>query len=137
LGISEELGAVSIGRLFANAWIEALYVGPQHHLRFPGLAWVPVPPAWGIRALAVAAGCAAIATALGWRHRTAAALFALTFTWLELVEATTFLNHYWLVSLVAALLVVVPANRVWSLDARAGRAGGPVPMARCGPSGSS
>jgi vitamin K-dependent gamma-carboxylase len=121
------VGAVSIGRLFANAWIEALYVAPQHHLRFPGLAWVPVPPAWGIRALAVVAGCAAIATALGWRHRAAAALFAFTFTWLELVEATTFLNHYWLVSLMAALMVVVPAHRVWSLDAKAGRAVGPVP----------
>jgi hypothetical protein len=121
-------GAVSIGRLFANGWIETLYVAPQHHLRFPGLAWVPVPPAWGIRALGVVAGCAAIALALGWRHRAAAALFALTFTWLELVEATTFLNHYWLVSLMAALMMVVPANRAWSLDARAERAGGPVPV---------
>jgi hypothetical protein len=122
------VGAVSIGRLFANGWIEALYVAPQHHLRFPGLAWVPVPPEWGIRALAVLAGCAAVATALGWRHRTAAALFAIAFTWLELVEATTFLNHYWLLSLMAALLAAVPANRAWSLDARAGRAGGPVPL---------
>ena len=50
------------------------------------------------------------------------------FTWLEFIEATTFLNHYWLVSLVAALLAVVPANRVWSIDARSGRAGGPVPI---------
>ncbi|MET0696970.1 MAG: HTTM domain-containing protein, partial [Acidimicrobiia bacterium] len=121
-------GAVSIGRLFANGWIEALYVAPQHHLRFPGLAWVPVPPPWGVRTLAVVAGLAALATALGWRHRAAAALFALTFTWLEFVEATTFLNHYWLVSLMAALMVVVPANHAWSLDARAGRAGGPVPV---------
>jgi hypothetical protein len=91
----------------------------------------------GIRALAVVAGCAALATALGWRHRAAAALFALTFTWLELVGATTFLNHYWLVSLMAALLAVVPANRAWSVDARAGRApAARYPSARCWPSGS-
>ncbi len=122
------VGAVSIGRLFANEWIEALYVTPQHHLRFPGLAWVPVPPAWGIRTLAVVAGCAALAVAIGWRQRQSAAVFVVSFTWLEFIEATTFLNHYWLVTLVAALLVVVPANRVWSIDARSGRAGGPVPI---------
>ena len=108
---------------------EALYVAPQHHLRFPGLAWVPVPPEWGSQGSGRGAGCAAVATALGWRHRTAA-LFAIAFTWLELVEATTFLNHYWLVSLMAALLAVVPANRVWSLDARAGAPAGRYPLAR-------
>ena len=62
-----------------------------------------------------------LAIAVGYRHRIAAALYAVAFTYAELIEASLYLNHYWFISLVAVLLVFLPANRRWSLDVRAGR----------------
>ena len=47
-------------------------------------------------------------------------VFFLGFTYVELLDVTTYLNHYYFVSLVAFLLVWLPANRHYSLDASFG-----------------
>ena len=49
----------------------------------------------------VAAGC--------W-HRPAIVAFFVGFTWIELIDVTTYLNHYWFLTL-AALLLLRPAGR--------------------------
>jgi hypothetical protein len=113
--------------LFWTGWLESLYALPAHHLAYPGLDWIPTPGPAGIRTLATVAGMAAIAFALGWHHRTAGAVYFLTFTWLELIEATTYLNHYWFLSSIVLLLTLLPSHAAWSLDARAGRAAGDFP----------
>jgi hypothetical protein len=66
----------------------------------------------------LAAGIAA-----GFHHRVCAALFTLGFTYAELIDRTNYLNHYYLVSLLTALLVFLPADRVaswrpWRRDER-------------------
>ena len=38
--------------------------------------------------------------------------------YLQLVDVTNYLNHYYLVSLLAVLLFFIPAHRAFSLDAR-------------------
>lgn len=43
------------------------------------------------------------------------------FAYVELIDAALYLNHYWYVTLAAVALVVLPMDRHWSLDARAGR----------------
>jgi hypothetical protein len=45
-------------------------------------------------------------------------IFCVTFTYAELIDKTNYLNHYYFVSLIALLLVFVPANAVASVDAR-------------------
>jgi hypothetical protein len=69
--------------------------------------------------LAVAA--AAIALALGWHQRIAAALALVGFLWIESIDAATYLNHYELVTLLLAWATVLPLSAAWSLDRRAGR----------------
>ena len=61
---------------------------------------------------------AALGILLGWRYRVSALLFFLLFTYTELWDLTNYLNHYYFVSLVAGLMVIVPANRSFSLDVR-------------------
>jgi hypothetical protein len=56
----------------------------------------------------VAAGCC---------YRVAIFLFFLGFTYVELIDQTAYLNHYYLISLLSGLLVVLPAHRAWSVDA--------------------
>ena len=59
----------------------------------------------------------AVGIALGLFYRVCAALFFLGFTYVELIDQTNYLNHYYLISLLSGLLIFLPANRAGSLDA--------------------
>jgi hypothetical protein len=59
---------------------------------------------------------ASIGILLGAWYRLSALVFALSFTYVELIDKTYYLNHYYFVSLVAALMVVLPAHRHFSVD---------------------
>ena len=54
---------------------------------------------------------------IGLFYRWAIVIFFLTFTYSELIDATNYLNHYYLVSLQAFLLIFLPANKAFSIDA--------------------
>ncbi|MCB0972443.1 MAG: HTTM domain-containing protein, partial [Acidimicrobiales bacterium] len=105
-------------RTWAYGWTDALYAGPSHRFTYLGLGWVPQPGPMGIRVLVAATAAAGAALALGWRTRIAALVLLVTWGWIEAIDATTYLNHYWFVTLLAALAVVVPFGTTWSLDAR-------------------
>jgi vitamin K-dependent gamma-carboxylase len=114
------LGAIvviSSLRFLSYGWIDELYNKPGFHLRYWGFGWVPLPSPAVTTALFVATGVLGLLVALGLCYRLAAALLFLAFTYLQLVDVATYLNHYYLVSLFAALLVVIPAHRAASLDA--------------------
>jgi hypothetical protein len=59
---------------------------------------------------------AAILITVGWLYRAAIIAFFLCFTYVELIDKTTYLNHYYLISVMAFLLIWVPANRYFSVD---------------------
>ncbi|MFN7148895.1 MAG: HTTM domain-containing protein, partial [Microthrixaceae bacterium] len=106
--------ALSAARMVWRGWVDSLLVRPEHHLRHAGLEWVPVPPAAGIWALVGALFLASIAVALGWRTRAAAVATLVAFAWIELIESTIYLNHYWFLTLALALLAVLPVGAAWS-----------------------
>ena len=58
----------------------------------------------------------ALCIALGFFYRYALTLFLLIFTYFELVDATNYLNHHYLVILFGVLLLFAPAHRFFSLD---------------------
>jgi hypothetical protein len=58
----------------------------------------------------------AVGVALGFFYRICIILFFLGFTYIELLDQTAYLNHYYLISLLSGLLIFLPANRAWSLD---------------------
>ncbi|WP_434042056.1 MULTISPECIES: HTTM domain-containing protein [Sorangium] len=108
---------VSMARFIAYGWIDELFVKPSFHFKYWGLAWVePLPPA-GMHALFWALAGLALAIALGFAFRVAAPLFVVGFTYLQVIDVTTYLNHYYLASLLGLLLAASPAHRAWSLDA--------------------
>lgn len=107
-----------IVRFVAEGWVDVLFVEPRHFLKYWGFAWVEVWPRWGMYLhYGVLAGLA-LALTVGFHTRLAALLFCLGFTWVELMDVTNYLNHYYLASLIALLLAIVPSGRVWSVDAR-------------------
>jgi vitamin K-dependent gamma-carboxylase len=122
------VGVLSAVRIAAYGWIDRLYAGPSHRFTYLGFGWVPQPSRAGMWVLVTALGLASLALAVGWRTRWAAAGLLVAIGWIELIDVTTYLNHYWFLTLVAALGVVAPLGAGSSLDAR--RAGGPRSVAR-------
>ena len=123
------VGLLSAARIVAYGWIDSLYAGPSHRFTYLGFGWVPQPT---VAADARPGRCCwpwrRLRCCVGWRTRLAAAGLLVSLAWIELIDATTYLNHYWFLTLVAALAVVAPLGRALSLDAR--RAGGPATVAR-------
>lgn len=60
---------------------------------------------------------AALGIALGCFYRLSAVFFFLGFTYVELLDKTNYLNHYYLISLVSFLLIFLPLHRAFSVDA--------------------
>ena len=111
---------VAVLRMFAHGWIDQLYVEPLHHFSYVGFEWVRAWPAPWMHLHFAALGALSIAIILGWRAKASLLLFAIGFTYIELIDKTTYLNHYYFMSLAALLLACFPHDRTWSLDARRG-----------------
>ncbi|MPY93199.1 MAG: gamma carboxylase [Acidimicrobiia bacterium] len=119
---------LSAARLIGYGWVGSRYAGPRHRFTYPGLGWVPRPSVELTTALVLLVGLAGLLVAFGWRYRLAMAVLVAGFTWLEALDATTYLNHYWFLTLLGGLLVLLPADAALSLPAR--RDGPrPVPLA--------
>jgi vitamin K-dependent gamma-carboxylase len=121
--------ATSMARFIAYGWIDDFFVTPRFFFKYWGFGWIePLGPA-GMHALFWVLGALALAIAAGFCFRAAAWLFVVGFTYLQLVDVTTYLNHYYLASLLGLLLACSPAHRAWSVDAwlRPGRAVSVIP----------
>jgi hypothetical protein len=111
---------VSTARFVWLGWIDDHFVRPRLHFHYYGFGWVEVlPPGW-MYALHGLMLLAALGLMLGAAYRFSAVVFFLTFTYTELIDITYYLNHYYFVSVVALLLIFLPANRGASLDVRWG-----------------
>lgn len=110
----------SILRFWYNGWIEELYVRPAFFFSYYGFGWVK-PLGKATYLLFALCGLSALSLALGFRYRLSALLLFLSFTYIEFMDKTTYLNHYYFVSLVCFLLLLLPAHCRFSLDVRQGR----------------
>ncbi|MCR8666305.1 HTTM domain-containing protein [Aestuariibaculum sp. M13] len=105
----------SIIRFWANGWIEKLYITPKFHFSYYGFEWVK-PLGDYTYLLFVICGLAALFIALGLKYRIAIIVFFLSFTYIELMDKTTYLNHYYFISLLSFLMIFLPANAYFSVD---------------------
>ena len=111
------LGIAAVYRFAAKGWISDLYVEPAHHFTYSGFWWVQPWPGWGMYAHFALLGLASLGVALGYRYRLSIIAFFLLFTYVELIDKTTYLNHYYWISLASLLMVFLPLHRTASLDA--------------------
>lgn len=105
-------------RFMYTGWIERLYLEPTFYFKYLGFEWVQPFGEWGMYALFSVMALSALGMLLGALYRVSATVFFLTFTYAELIDATNYLNHYYLVVLLAFWLIWLPAHRAFSLDAR-------------------
>jgi hypothetical protein len=113
------LGAMlvfSTVRFMALGWVDDHYLCPDFHFKYYGFEWVEPLPGWamyGVHGLLI---ISSLCVMLGLYYRLAAVMQFLLFTYTELIDLTYYLNHYYFVSLICLLLILVPANRAHSLD---------------------
>jgi len=106
----------SMIRFWYYGWIEKLYLLPNFHFHYYGFDWVQVPGKWTY-VLFFICGLSALFFAIGYKYRLSILIFFLSFTYIELMDKTTYLNHYYFVSLMAFILLWLPAHRHFSVDA--------------------
>lgn len=109
--------SVSMIRFIAYGWIDRFFVKPTFHFKYWGFAWVPAPSHTVAHALFWVMALLAACVCVGAWFRVAAPLFAVGFAYIQLIDVTTYLNHYYLAFLLSALLALSPAHSAWSLDA--------------------
>lgn len=119
------VAVVSAARLVVHGWVAQLWADPAVLLGWP-LAPVPRASHALLTGVVAVVGLAGAAIAAGLAPRVAAAVFLCGFGYLELLDRTTYLNHYWAMSLLAALLIVLPSDGTWSITGR--RRGDGVPQ---------
>ncbi len=103
-------------RFLLSGWVDTLFVEPRHFLKYYGFAWVQPWPEWGMYVHYTAMAVAALFLSIGLFYRLSAIAFFLLFTYAQLIDISNYLNHYYLVVLLAGLLIFLPADRAWSVD---------------------
>ncbi len=105
----------SIIRFWYHGWIEKLYIEPTFFFSYYGFEWAKPLGAYTYL-LFIICGLSALFVALGLKYRLAIITFFLSFTYIELMDKTTYLNHYYFISLVSFLMIFLPANASYSID---------------------
>lgn len=106
----------SLIRFTSYGWIDKLYIQPKFHFTYFGFDWVK-PLGNYTYLLFFICGLSALFVAIGYKYKIAIITFFLSFTYIELIDKTTYLNHYYFISIVSFILIFLPANATFSVDA--------------------
>ena len=107
---------VALIRFWTNGWIYSLYIEPDFHFKYYGFSWVKDLGNYTYL-LYSSSIIAVVGIILGYRYRLSIILFFLLITYSELIDKTTYLNHYYFTSCISFLLCFLPAAHYFSIDA--------------------
>ena len=107
----------SLARFALNGWIESLYLEPDFHFSYYGFSWVkPI----GVYTYLIFLICfsSALFVTIGYKYRFAIITLFLSFTYIELMDKTTYLNHYYLISCISFLMIFLPCASFFAVDSK-------------------
>ena len=107
---------ISISLFWFYVWIEKIYLKQEFNFSYYGFEGVKPIGDWTYL-LFMICGLSAFFLALGYKYRLAIITFFLSFTYIELMDKTTYLNHYYFISILSFLMCFLPANAYFSVDA--------------------
>lgn len=106
----------SIIRFWLNGWIEQLYIKPTFFFTYYGFEWVKPLGEMGMYLMFGIMAVSALCIMLGAFYKITSTLFFLSFTYVELIDKTNYLNHYYFISIVSFLMILLPASNYFSVD---------------------
>ena len=107
-------------RFWLKGWIDLLYIQPKFFFAYEGFEFIKPLLGNGMYVVFALMILAATCIMLGLFYRIAIILFFILFTYVELIDKTNYLNHYYFVSIISLMLCFLPANKYASLDVRFG-----------------
>ena len=107
-------------RFVGKGWIDTLFVQPSYFFTFYGFEWIKPFSANGMYTVFGIMMLCSVLIATGLFYRIAAIVFFLLFTYVELIDKTNYLNHYYFISIMAGILCLLPANKAFSFDVKLG-----------------
>lgn len=110
------LMCLSIVRFIAKGWVHTMYVAPKMFFPYYGFEWIRPLEGQGMYMVFAVMVVLAMMIMIGLFYRFSTVLFFLLFTYVELIDKTNYLNHYYFISLISFLIIFIPAGKVFSLD---------------------
>jgi len=98
--------------------LDCMYRNSSILFKYHHFEWVRLWPGIGLELHFLVMGLCAIGIMLGLYYRFAMLLYTLCFSYLFFLDQALYLNHFYLVILFCCIMVFVPANCYWSMDAR-------------------
>ena len=123
------LAIVVNSALYVPRVVRQHHIEPTFHFSYGPIDFLDPLPGAGMYVVYGAMMVTGVLIAIGRWYRSAAAAFFVLTTYVFFLDATFYQNHEYLISLLAAMMLLLPVNGFWSLDAAAGRvpASGVVP----------
>ena len=107
----------SVGAVFTG-WVKRTLIDPEFTFSFIGLEWLqPLPGHW-MYVYYIVMGIFGLFIMLGYKYRFSMLMFALMWTATYLMQKSSYNNHYYLLVLLSFIMVIMPANRYASIDAK-------------------
>ncbi len=103
-------------RFMMMGWVNDFYVMPKLFFPIEGFYWLKPLSENGMYIVFGLMIVSSLGIMLGLYYRISASLFFLSFTYVELLDKSNYLNHYYFISLMALLMIFLPANKRLSLD---------------------
>jgi vitamin K-dependent gamma-carboxylase len=111
------LMVVNVFLYLFHSLVHEYYIGTAVNFPYGRFTFLAPLPGAGMYLVYWAMAVTGVLIAIGlWYRWSAAAFFVLT-TYVFLLDSTYYQNHEYLISLVAFLMILLPADRIWSIDA--------------------
>jgi vitamin K-dependent gamma-carboxylase len=109
---AEAWGAIMTG------WVRQVFIEPNYTFNFIGFDFLQPLPGNGMYYYFFIMGVAGLMVMLGWYYRTAISVYFVMWSAVYLMQKSSYNNHYYLLMLLLGIMIFIPANQYFSLDAK-------------------
>tara|TARA_B100001287_G_scaffold51633_1_gene40562 strand:- start:14587 stop:15975 length:1389 start_codon:yes stop_codon:yes gene_type:complete len=103
-------------RFILKGWVEEFYINPVFYFNYFGFEWIKPLDSNGMWILFYLLLLLTIFITFGFLYRLSIISYFLIFTYIELIDKTYYLNHYYFISVLSFILIFLPLHRSFSLD---------------------
>ncbi len=105
----------SLIRFWFNNWIYTLYIKPTYFFSYYGFDWIKPLGYWTYLIFFLCI-VSSIGITLGFKYKFSIISFFILFSYIELMDKTTYLNHYYFIMILSFIMIFLPANSSFSID---------------------
>lgn len=109
---SEAIGSIAMGA------VRRLFIEPQFTFAFIGFEFLEPLPGNGMYVLYALMGLAGVFISIGFKYRYAMLFYAVAWTYVYLMQKSSYNNHCYLIMLLNYIMVFLPASRAVSIDVK-------------------